>query len=127
MSYRGYIMPATSARPVRIAKGPKGPEFYNAMTGEQLTKPEAIAMMRAFKHGSSAERTISPRQRKPRVERPWLVAAYRTNLNTRKSVTIEEVQASTFAAASMKLASLCMAHQGDETHAIEFRIEQEAA
>lgn len=123
-------------RPVRIERTPSGVEFYSNVSGRRLTKEQAVAAMRAYKHGTAAVNAKlgsltqpaarQPKARKARVEKPWIVAVYRTNLNTRKSVTLAEVQAETFLAAATKLASLCMQHVSDSTHAVEVRIEQAA-
>lgn len=116
-------------RPVRIEKGPKGIKFFDNVTGARLTRADAITLMRAYKEGlvgTVHPAPVSPRQRKPRVERPWKVAVYRTSFATKESKLIEEVSAATFLAAASKLASLCMEHVSDQESAVEVLIEQAA-
>lgn len=124
-----HVSPKADARPVRIERTKFGVRFYEAFTNEEISKAEAVAMMRAYKHGLKPEPS-QPREpkapRKARVERPWIVAIYRTDLATRKSETLAEVKAETFLAAATKLASFCMQYVSDERSAVEVKIEQVA-
>lgn len=116
-------------RPVVIQRNASGKvEFYCAKTGLQLHKVEAVAMMVAYKarqRGEAVHAAAEPRkQRKQRVERPWLVALYRTDFATKRSELIAEEHAATWLAAASKLASLCMQHVSDKHSAVEVLIEQ---
>lgn len=116
----------TSARPITIERGPKGIAFIDNATGQRVSKPVAVQMMRDWK-AAKYEAPKAPKARKQRVERPWLVAVYRTSFATRESKLIVELQAATFLAASTKLASLCMEHTSDKNTAVEVVIEQVAS
>lgn len=116
-------------RPVRIERGPKGVRFFSNFSGRELTKPEAVDAMRAYKRGQAVSepkqprRAVSPRQtRQPRTT--FHAALYRTPFGEpSKSKLVAECHGETFAAMALKLASLCMQHTSDNRSAVEVVIE----
>lgn len=120
--------PKHTDRPVYIERSPEGDtRFFEKATGLELTRSEAVRLMRAYKAQtrgvSAANRTTKP-HRKATHHVTWTVTLYRTDLQSGASKPIASEKAQTFLAISTKLAKLCMQHKSNGHSAVEVQIEQ---
>jgi len=118
-------------RPVRIERTSHGVEFYSNVSGRRMTKEQAVAAMRAYKHGTAAVNAklgslTTPPQRKASPRKPkhagFTVTLWRTSFKGGASKCIAQAHGETFLAMSTKLASLCMKHRSDAHSAVEVEI-----